>query len=291
VERLAGRVRPLPSTRTILHEVGHSIEQDVSLPAEVTRFRADLEVSAKSKELEKALAIVNSSIKGIDPFQFSSKSKERAYQDALLAANDKVNAVVNQVQPGQSDSSSALDKTADSVKRGIKTASDAISARIEARSKLPVNSGVVQSDVEQAQAATLNALKKLEKQLIDNAEAQKQLEKGQAAKAASSAKIAVGKGKDKVDLDISERLAELVALVHLKGIDIAHDGILSDYVKGKWPTKPGELFADLYEMSVAEPEGLKAFDKDIAKFFENPIGPKKPWDEKVRKWINARRTK
>jgi hypothetical protein len=113
-------------------------------------------------------------------------------------------------------------------------------------------------------------------------DAQKELEKAEAGKKAASAEITVGAEKK----GISRRLAELVALIDLKNIDIKASGLRS-YVKDKWPDHPDEVFADLYQMSVTEKERLKAFDPDVADFFNTPIGAKGDWKARVDIWIKS----
>jgi hypothetical protein len=110
--------------------------------------------------------------------------------------------------------------------------------------------------------------------------AQQKLEAARAAEAKEEAKVPGGDGK----IDASRRLAEVVAIVHIKKIDVKNSGAIGKYPKDNWPDHPDELYADLFQMSITEPGGLEVFDKDIAAYFRNPIGVK---DAALKKKVDA----
>jgi hypothetical protein len=140
----------------------------------------------------------------------------------------------------------------------------------------------LQPDVEKSFKDRLKATQALIDASKAQIAAQEKFESDQAAEKALTAKIPLT-DKDKV-IDGTRRLAELVALVELKGIDVKASKDLRSYPKDNWPQKPGELFADLFQMSVSQPKKLAAFDPDVAEFFKEPIGPK----GKLKKQVDAR---
>lgn len=82
-------------------------------------------------------------------------------------------------------------------------------------------------------------------------------------------------GSAETTVSISRRMAEFVALVVIRGINIAAHPNVRNYVKNNWPANPGELFADLYRISLTDSQALQNdFGADFVSFFTAPIGPK-----------------
>jgi hypothetical protein len=89
------------------------------------------------------------------------------------------------------------------------------------------------------------------------------------------------------DLDISRRLAEVVAIVDLKRIDVPNSNLLRNYIKVNWPAHPEELWADLYQMSITNPDDVRALDTDLFVYYQAPIGPKGAMKARVDAWIRS----
>jgi hypothetical protein len=284
---LAGKlITMLPSQRTVLHEVGHGAESAELRPAQAATFRADVAATEKQSALKKAIAKYNQTSTSVPPITWSNRD-EHVYVNRLEAAGKSLAGVVGPINALDKLAAvklthAAFKKGADDTRTLVTAAEKAIKARDNARGTLKPGSSVVQSDVEAGQDANLAAAKEMLKALEVRRDAQEELETKTAAEAAASAEITLGGSKQK----ISRRLGQLVALINLKGIDIKKSQLRS-YVKDKWPGDPGEVFADLYQMSVSEPEGLKAFDPDVADFFKDPIGPKAKWKPKADAWIKS----
>jgi hypothetical protein len=99
-------------------------------------------------------------------------------------------------------------------------------------------------------------------------------------------------GADESTIDTSRRMAEFVALVVLHNIEVKANLNIRIYVKNNWPQAPGELFADLYRISLTDPQDLKTqFGDDFVKFFTAPVGPKAPMNTQVDAWINTHRVR
>jgi hypothetical protein len=288
---LAGKLKTtLPSQRVLLHEVGHAVEDAPRRAAEVARFKPDLEATTRQNDLNKAISAYNTTAPPAGNIRFSSDSKEKAYQKALINAAIKLTKVIDPINALDADAKgAALRKAVSDMKKLVAAAEKAVAQRIKARAALPAGSSAIDQTLEQAEDANLAASKALLSALEARSEVQQRLEAGQKAEKAAQRRITIGTGANKQTLDISTRLAELVALINLKKIDIKNSD-LSSYVKDNWPHKPGEVFAELYQMSVSEQEGLKKFDPDVAAFFTSPIGPKGAWIKKVSTWLSARKT-
>jgi hypothetical protein len=286
---LAGKVRTmLPSQRTILHEVGHAVESAEERAAKATRFKADLDTTSAQENLNQAVTNWNNTSPPAMSLIFSSSAPEKKYQRALIDVGRKLIAVIEPTNKlSQDPKGEELKRAVTATKTRVAAASKAVDARNTARKALKPSSSVIDPTTEQAQAANLKASENLVKALEKRRDAQLKLDTADKAQKAVTAKLTFSTGGKQVSLDVSRRLAELVALIHLKKIDIKKSG-LSDYVKGKWPDEPGEVFADLYQMSVSEQEALEKFDPDIANFFKSPIGPKGKWDKQVATWIQGR---
>ena len=169
------------------------------------------------------------------------------------------------------------------VKRQKPVIQKAIAARNAAKSKLPPTSSAPQTSVEAEQDSSFAAIDGIIKALEARLAAGKALEQGQAAEAAAKAKVPDGGG---AKLDASRNLAEMVAIVAIRKIDVKKSEVIRQYPKDAWPARPDELYADLFQMSLTEPGGLKAFSPDLADYFRQPIGVKDPKLKKqVDDWI------
>lgn len=276
----------VPSQDTLLHEVGHAVESAARRAAEVKRFKADKEATRKQDDLNAAIKALDRAFPAAGSMMFSSDPKEAAYQRALINAaktlpdltkgTDNVGAA-----SGAVDFKDAVKATKDSIAATKK----AIDLRNKAKAKLPAGSSVIDATLEQAENDSLAAAEDMLKALEARHQAQITAESATAAEEASKAKFDPGTGV----IDGTKRVAELVALVHLKGIDIKKHQALSDYIKKNWPAQPDELWAELYQWSISEAPGLKVFDPDIAAYYQSPVGVKdKKLQAKVDAWLKKR---
>jgi hypothetical protein len=280
---LAGKLKTtLPSQRTMLHEVGHGEESAELRIKEAERFKVDLEVTKKGGPLKTATDTFINGLTSIPSMSWSD-GKEKAYYESLIGVAKSFDAVRLSINEVDADASHAeLKKSAKTIDSRITAASKSIAKRNKARGSVKSGSAILSPTIETAQDASLDAAKAMLKALEGLRDARAELEKGKKAEKKASAEIKLG-GKE---TGISRRLAELVALINLKKIKIKGSG-LSDYVTGKWPDDPGEVFAELYQMSVTEKEAIKKFDPDVAEFFDSPIGAKGKWKSKVDDWIKS----
>ncbi len=278
------KIEMLPSQDALLHEVGHAVESAPQRGAIAARFIVDLDASKKQDVVNAAIQQINDASVPTFNLSFSSNAKEAAYQHALVAASRSVQAMVDAI----GDPSQARASEIKRIQAGFKSALQAARGRLKdlaaRRAALSGGSSVIMPEVEGPLNARVAAGGVLATALEARVASQQTLESAEKLERAESAHIKFGSRKESADLSISRRLAELIAIVQLKGIDIK-GGPLRTYIKDNWPDHPEELYADLYQMSVTEPEGLKAFDADLALFFQNPIGPKGAWKAKVNQWI------
>ena len=178
-----------------------------------------------------------------------------------------------------------ISKMAKKFKGTLPDARSSVADLKKKKAALPAGSSVVMDDVDGPIQAQMAAAERLVKALDSRLASQEKLDPAQKAEAQAKAKIKFKFGKETVDLDITRRLAELVALVNLKGIDVKAN--FKGHVGDNWPNNPEELYAELFQWSVSEPGGLKAFDADFARFYDDPIGPKGTWKSKVDSWITS----
>jgi hypothetical protein len=271
-------IKSLPSEDVVAHEVGHAVESAPRRAAEAERFKADLAVTGKQDTLTKlANAFSNPPVAGIS----NASAAELKYQASLVAVNRALEPVsTNLMGLGDEPAAKNLKETTKSIKDLKPSVQKAIAARDKAKAALPAGSSAFQPTVEAGQDAALASIDDLVKALEERHAAQVALEKAEAAEAATVAKVPGEDGK----IDTSRRLAEVVAIVALKNIDVKNSSALRDYPKDNWPDHPDELYAELFQMSITEPGGLRVFDADIAAYFQPPIGVK---DSKLKKRVDA----
>jgi hypothetical protein len=273
VTRFSGgkEIKTLPSEETFLHETGHAVES--------VEFR---QAEAKSKKADYGLEIAIDEYNKLPDIKFGRtdwrNNAERRYVRAMGAVNDEIIETFKPVKGlGDEPTISELTNAATSVRRRLPRLSRAIAWRKKARGALPGSSTVAMDRIEQAQDAGQVGLRKILAAVEAFRDAKKRLRK-------KSAKIMVAG----TVVNMPRRRAELIAMVDLKGIDVKKSKYLDEYPKDNWPHKPKELFADLFMMSRARPETLKQFDPDIARFYEDPIGPKGGWKRRVNRWIERK---
>jgi Domain of unknown function (DUF4157) len=278
------KIESLPSQDVLLHEAGHAIESGPQREAKASRFRADLEASKKQDVLNAAVDKINKAAVPSFNVTFSSNPKASAYQHALIAAGNSMNAMVAAIGDPSNASAAKIKSLAAGFKAALKTARAKMADLKKKEAALPPGSSVIMNEVEGPLDARLALGAEIETAFDARLAAQQTLEPAEKLEKAESASIAFGPKGSVTELDISRRLAELIALVELKRMNIKSSN-LRDYIKDNWPKHPEELFADLYQMSVTEPDGLKVFDADMAAFFKSPIGPKGHWKKDVDTWI------
>ena len=275
-------ITALPSEDVVAHEVGHALETALTRKAESARVKADIAVTPKHKALSNAIgAFTIPGVAGIS----NASAAELTYTGKLVDVSKSLTAVNKQFRaiPDEPKASelTASKKAVEKLKPNVKKA---IAERDKAKAKLPAGSSAVQSTVEAGQNAALTAIDDILKAMQELIDVQKVLEAAEAAEAATKTKAPGGPGGGK--METSRRLAEVVAIVAIKKIDVKNSGALGQYPKDHWPHEPGELYADLFQMSLTEPGGLKLFDPDIAAYFSQPIGVKSAdLKKKVEAWI------
>ncbi len=286
-EAFKGAAVNLPPVEDIvLHEVGHAVESVDRRAAEVARQKSNLEVERKNQARAKAVLAFNNAIPpgGADALAFDSKTNEgAAYGRGLLAVNrefTKISKVLDGI--GNDPSSTTLTEAATKIGSQADDAEKAIASIDKLRAALlkrQPDTKELKPAVEQSFKDRLKAARAVVEATKAQVEVQKKFEGAKVAEKATTAKIPLA-GEGKV-LDATQRLAQLVALVEIKKIDVKASPLLKDYPKDNWPQRPGELFADLFQMSVSEPKKLRAFDPDVADFFTEPIGAKGEMEKRV----------
>lgn len=274
----------LPSQDVGLHEAGHAVETAQFRAADASRFRADIKASETQDAVNAAIKKISDSQVSSFNVHFSSSAVESAYQHALISTSAKVRDMVDAIGDPSHAHSAAIARETNRFKLSLKKAQDALKDLLAKKRALPPSSSVVMDDVETALQGSVAAGAGLATALDARLVAQQALDPAEAATKAVSATLSADKRRGRPELHISRRLAELIALVELKGLDIKHHGP-TPYSQSKWPDHPEELFADLFQMSLTETPGLQAYDRDLAAFFVEPIGPKGHWKKDTADWI------
>ncbi|MFL6260722.1 MAG: DUF4157 domain-containing protein [Thermoanaerobaculia bacterium] len=289
-EAFKGAAAQLPPVEdVVLHEVGHAVEAAPFRAAESARLKSNIAAIAKNKARGAAVDAFNAAAPSSTTGKLQISwdiGEEKKYGEALLAANKQFTDISEILKGiGDDPSSKVLSDTTQKIEKLAGAAAKDVASIDKSRAavlKKRPGSTKLQPGVEKSLQDRLKATRALIDASKAQIAAQEKLESDKAAEKAASAKIPLA-DQNKV-IDGTRRLAELVALVELKGIDVKASKSLRDYPKKNWPQKPGELFADLFQMSVSEPAKLKAFDPDIAEFFTEPIGPK----GKLKKQVDAK---
>ena len=249
------KIESLPSQDVLLHEVGHATESASQRAASAAHLIADLDASQKQDLVRAAIQKINDAAVPTFNFQFSSNPKEAAYQSALGSASRSVQAMVDAIGDPSEASVAAIKKMQAGFQAALKAARAKVADLMKKKAALPPGSSVIMSDVEDPLNARVAAGGLLATAFEARLASQRTLESAEKVEQAASAHIRFGP-KGGTDLAISRRLAGLIAMVELKGINIK-GGPLRPYIKENWPDHPEELFADFYQWSITEPDGLK----------------------------------
>jgi hypothetical protein len=276
------KIESLPSQDVALHETGHAVESAPLRQAEAAVAKADVQAN-KSQDAANAAA-AKISVPAVSVAFFSSNRAESAYQHALFDTSKSLMDLIAAINVPSDEHSAAIANNLTKFKAALKDAQKCVKKLLAKKDLLPSRSSVVRDDLETTFQESLAAGVELAAALDARLAAQKAIDSGDAAQNAASAVIAADRKAGRNELHISRRLADLVALVELKKINIKGSG-LSDHVKNNWPNNPEELFADLFQMSFTEAPGLKVFDVDLSAFFQEPIGPKGPRKKDTADWI------
>jgi len=272
----------LPSEDVLAHEIGHAVEAAPSRNAESARVKADKAVTPKQNALRTAVAAFTfPAVAGIS----NAVATELAYHAALIDVNKSLVDVRTELNNLPDEPSAAAltasIKTLSTLKVKVKAN---IGARDRAKAKLPSGSSAPQATVQTGQDSALAAIDVILKAMQDRLDSQKELEKTRAAEAEIKGKVPGSKAR----VETSRRLAELVAIVSIKKVDVKNNNAVHQYSKDHWPDEPGELYADLFQMSLTEPAALKLVDPDIAEYFTQPIEVKNAaLKKKVDAWVAA----
>jgi len=288
-DRSGKKIETLPSQDVLLHEVGHAVESAKQRAAESARMAPEREAFTTQEKVKAIVEEITRAKPRDFRVKFSSNKAEAAYQKALVNASNKVGDMVDAIGEPSNASADEIKKMLKKFKGALPKARASIDDLKKKKSALPVGSSVVMDDISGGFEAQVVAAERLAVALDARLAAQEKLDPAAKAEARAKVKITFKDQGSEVELDISRRLAELVALVNLKGINIKKSK-LEPHPTVNWPNNPEELYAELYQMSISAPGGLKAFDEDIAKFYGSPIGPKGAWTKKVDDWI-ARHSK
>jgi hypothetical protein len=270
------KMTALPSEEVLLHEVGHGVERAQARKAISDRFKKDLETTQKNKAVQDAVKALNKATPR--PFRTPpAKGKELAYNNALISTSRTLNPIFDAINNlGDDPSAKALATAVTSIRGTITATKKEIVKRNKAKADLPGGSTMAQPDVESAQDAAIVAAEDLIKKFGELRDAQKALEKAKTAESATMTKLP---GKDPAQQ--TRNVAEMVAILTLKKVDVKNSS-LPAHPKDHWPKNPREVYAELYQMSIVQPAGLKVFDPDIAEYFRSPIGVK---DAKLKKRV------
>jgi hypothetical protein len=279
------KIETLPSQDVLLHEVGHAVETAKERAAEAVRIPAEKEVVKTQDDVQ---AIVKEITRAKPPsfnLSFSRDNTEVAYQRALIKASEKVGTMVDAIGEPSEANAKEISAMAKKFKATLPAARSSVADLKKKKKALTAGSSVVMDHVDGPIQDQMAAGERLVKALDARLASQEKLDPAQKAEARAKAKIKFKFNKETIALDITRRLAELVALVNLKGIDVKAG--FSGHVGDNWPKNPEELFAELFQWSISAPAGLNAFDADVAKFYKDPIGPKGTWKSKVDSWITT----
>ena len=93
-----------------------------------------------------------------------------------------------------------------------------------------------------------------------SATAQADLDRATAANEAATVTLRLSAA---LTITVSRRLAELVALINIRRIDIPNSG-LPHHATSNWPHNPAEVYATMYEHSISQPLGLRRLDAAVA---------------------------
>jgi hypothetical protein len=277
----------LPSQETTLHEAGHAIETQRMRETTLALGRALKEQKEPEQKLKAAIKQWVDTSLPTPALSFSNPAEQRYVTAiegagrALLAVIDPVNA---QNAAGSKPTAAQITATTAATKALVGLAKTAIAGRKTARRALPASSSTISAATESNQDTNFTASEALVKALEASAAAQKKVEAATKAHGASTVKLQLS---PTLTIEVTRRLAELVALVNLRRVNVANSG-LSTHATNNWPEDPAELYATLYQLSVSHPAQVTAFDARVAAFFRNPIGPKDQNVAQVNAWISAR---
>ncbi len=283
-DRSGKKIETLPSQDVLLHEVGHAVESATVRATESARIAPEREAVRTQNQVEAIVREINRAKPPAFRFDFSTNKAEEAYQRALVTASKKVGSMVDAIGDPSNATAPEIKAMSKKFKAALPKARTSLDDLKKKRKALPTVSSVVMDDIDSALETQVVAAERLAVVLDARLAAQEKLDPAERAEARATVRITFRHSGSEVQVNISRRLAELVALVNLKGINIKKSG-LEAHPTENWPNNPAELYADLYQMSISEPGGLKAFDEDIAKFYGSPIGPKGTWTKKVNDWI------
>jgi len=280
-----------PSEETALHEAGHAIENVQQRAVEGARIVADNAVTKAQADLDASITAFNRAFPAPGRFPATSNAADAAYVKAIIAWVKALQEVTKPTDvlgaiaaPTKKDFDNAIDALAKLIKR---TQGAQKSLTVKA-GKLPASSSIRDATLESQLASTQTAAEDILVKLKARRDAQKDLDKAKSAERAVKASIKLGGASTPTGM--SRRLADFVALLHVRGVDPTKHESKAPYGTSKWPDEPGELFADYYELSRTRPAFLKAIDSEVAKFFTDPIGVKDAGvKKKVDAWIKARR--
>lgn len=285
---LAGQViTTLPSEETALHEAGHAFETQVRRESAMALARAQTAQTVPDANLDAAIAKWNGTSQRVN-FPGGGTAKEQAYKTAVGNAGAALRAVITPVSnlPAPNARTARQVNTAvGQVVTRIAAARTAITRRNTARAALPAGSSVLSPAVESMQDANLVDADALLVALRASAAAQAQLDTATAAHDAATVTLRLS---NTLTITVSRRLAELVALINIRNIDIANSG-LSHHAKSNWPHNPAEVYATMYEHAITQPRGLRTLDAAVADFFTAPVGPKGAFVPQIDRWIATRR--
>ncbi len=137
---------------------------------------------------------------------------------------------------------------------------------------------MVSSDVESTQNANLKAADDLLAALKAAAAAQAELDTATAAHDAATVTL---KLSNSLTITVSRRLAELVALINLRNIDIRNSG-LSSHATDNWPHNPAEVYATMCSIRSRSRAGCGGWMRPSPTSSPLPSGPKDAFVETGR---------
>ncbi len=276
-------VQGAPSEGDLTHEVGHALEGIAHRQAEEARVKAGISDTAAFNTLEKARKAYNDAILTRIDVPAWHNQMEKNYLNAIVDAQKKLNAITTVMDKISETTAAESKKGAADVKGALDPARTAIAARNAARRALPRNSTYALPTEEAAQDAWMAAAVAVVPPFEARAKAQETAGKAQDAEDATQITVKVSSGQK---VQMTRRLAEFVAVIEVNKIDIPNSG-LGNHVTSHWPNNPEEAYAELYNLSLTAPEGLRKFDKKsaMATYFTSPVGLKGAQKAQAASWL------
>jgi hypothetical protein len=280
----SGKGTPAPASyMTILHEVGHAVEESPERLAQGAWDKATIARNLASKALNTSIAAMNAGTGTLD----DAKAKRKVYDAAVaaqagaakaFAATRVSDTVVKPLRDAVKAKGTAFDTalataTAAAKSYGAQEATDSTAYRAAVAAAKPA----VDDYLKQSAPGTGGDLDALDDALTTAVAARDTARN--TLKAASGTNPALNDFAP-VDTALDEWVVAARTLAHAPGrslrlqkfVDLVNTNNLTpvtQYAKDNWPHKPEEFYAESYSLWLNEPAFLKANYKPIFDFFDS----------------------